>query len=304
MYTKPVLILAFNRPIHLRGLIDSLRPHQPQKILVGVDGPRKNNPKDSEKIALVLAEIRKIDWTTDIELRVREKNLGLRFAVADAVSWALEKHGEIIVVEDDVEVGPEFLGFMSEMLDKFKYNETIGHISGYNLVPKEVLTRPNEQIRLSLIPESYAWATWARAWEKYDPALSWARSQTIFDLKKRLGSLLSAIVWKINFFDAQRESINTWAYRWVATLWANDLLCISPNRNLVTYTGSDSGTHTRLRASWSELQVSKLGQIDSSYPPERDVAADEWLQKNMFKASKTGLPLRIAASIALFFLSS
>lgn len=286
----------------MKKLIDSLRPHQPQKILVGIDGPRKNNSQDKAKIDQVLLEVKKIDWTTDIELRIRDENLGLRFAVADAVSWAVKKYGEIIVVEDDVVVGPGFLGFMSEMLDKFKDNEKIGHISGYNLVPEEVLTSPNEQIRLSLIPESYAWATWERAWEKYDPTLSWAKSQTIFDLKRRLGSLLSAIVWKINFFDAQHESINTWAYRWISTLWANELLCISPNRNLITYTGGDSGTHTRLRASWSELEVSKFGHIESSFLPEIDVAADRWLQKKIFKASKTGLPLRIAASVALFIL--
>lgn len=298
MNTKPLLILAFNRPIHVKGLIDSLRPHKPQRILIGVDGPRKNNRKDNEKIALVLAEIRKIDWTDDIELRIRKENLGLRFAVADAVSWAIKRHGEIIVLEDDIEVGPEFLNFMSEMLDRYRYDESIGHISGYNLVPESLLHKPDYQARLSRIPESYAWATWARAWEKYDPNMIWASNQGLFSLASLLGSVISAVIWKINFYDAKKENINTWAYRWTAALWANKQLCVSPNQNLIKYTGQDHGTHTRTRSQISELEIGSLrnaraGQI------EFDEQADSWIHRRVFRATLLGALRRIAESIIL-----
>lgn len=302
MITKPLLILAFNRPTHVKRLIDSLRPHAPQKILVGVDGPRITNILDQKKISQVLDEIKKIDWTIDVELRIRKENLGLRFAVADAVSWAINKYGEVIVIEDDVEVGPEFLSFMSQMLDEFRDDARVGHISGYNLVPENILEHPYQQIRFSEIPESYAWATWSRAWKLYDPHFTWAKRQSLTDLRQRLRSLLSAIIWKINFNDARLESINTWAYRWVATLWANNLLCVTPNRNLITYTGNDSGTHTRTKPNWSELKISKISHLSLSNVTVQDVHADDWVQKNIFGATKIGLVSRILASIALRFL--
>ncbi len=304
MITKPLLILAFNRPTHVKRLIDSLRPHAPQKILVSVDGPRIKNKNDSEKIAQVLKEIKKIDWTQDIELRIRESNLGLRFAVADAVTWVIDKYGEVIVVEDDIEVGPEFLDFMNQMLDEFRNDVTIGHVSGYNLVPENVITNSQQKFRVSEIPESYAWATWDRAWKLYDPSLSWAGSQSIKSLKIRLRGLLPAIIWKINFHDARVENLNTWAYRWVASLWSNQLLCISPNRNLIVYTGNDIGTHTRTKPSWRELDITPLVCNSQKIIQQHDIAADDWIQKNVFKASRFGVILRVMSSIALRFLKN
>lgn len=294
---KPLLILAFNRPQHVRRLIDSLRPHAPKKILVGIDGPRSGNSNDFEKISQVLDEIKKIDWTSDIELNIREINLGLRFAVADAVTWAIEKYGEVIVVEDDIEVGPEFLGFMSEMLDRFRDDETIGHISGYNLVPRNELFLPNTRLRFSKIPESYAWATWQRAWTLYDDKLEWAKRLSLKELRAQLGSWAAAVIWKINFFDAGMENINTWAYRWVGTLWEHKLLCVSPNSNLITYTGQKYGTHTRTNSPFNEIPVTDL-PIESNQEMT-DTQADAWIMKNVFLATPFGLIKRILHSIIL-----
>lgn len=292
---KPLLILAFNRPHHVKKLIDSLRPHAPQKVLVGVDGPRPNNKDDAEKVSQVLEQIGKIDWTSDIELRVRENNLGLRFAVADAVTWAIEKYGEVIVVEDDVEIGPDFLNFMSAMLDKFRDDKRIGHISGYNLVPKNFISEPANQIRLSRIPESYAWGTWERSWKLYA-----SRSHN-FPSFNKLSELLSswkfALVWSMNFFDARKENLNTWAYRWVATLWDNELLCVSPNVNLLKYTGNDLGTHVRSKPRYQEIPIEPLGKLLEN--PSLDAVADLWIQETVFMGTLKGLILRFFQSMAL-----
>lgn len=296
-FTKPILILAFNRPAHVKNLIDSLRPQSPEKILVGIDGPRLGNLDDVQKIREVLNEVRKIDWTDDVEILKRDKNLGLRFAVAEAVTWAIDKYGEVIVVEDDVEVGPEFLSFMNHMLEEYKNDLTIGHISGYTIVPQKVLQTPHETTRLSLIPVSYAWATWKRAWKLYDPELNWASAESVLDLRLRLNSLVAAIIWKINFFDASKENINTWAYRWLATLWENNLLCIEPNRNLVAYKGHSGGTHTRSKVSIPERPIERLPKNNSK--PEYDPLADQWLLKKTFRGTPVGLVRRFLESFVL-----
>lgn len=298
--TKPLLILAFNRPAHVKRLIDSLRPYRPQKIFVGIDGPRENNKQDKQKISLVLDEINKIDWTSDIELRVREKNIGLRFAVADAVTWVIEKCGEVIVVEDDVEVGAEFLGYMSEMLDKYRHDNRVGHVSGYNLVPLEILKDPTKLNRLSMIPESYAWATWKRAWVFYDAELS--NVPNFKYLRALLKSSTAALVWQINFYDAKRGNINTWAYRWIATLWSENLLCVSPNRNLINYTGAFEGTHTRRAPRHSELELLPISSLNGEAAWTIDETADSWIQKRVFRSSFVGLLIRAIESIALSIL--
>lgn len=302
--TKPLLILAFNRPAHVKRLIDSLRPYRPQKILVGIDGPREKNKSDKEKIAQVLDEVNKIDWTSDVELRVRENNLGLRFAVADAVTWVIDKYGEVIVVEDDVEVGPEFLQFMSLMLDKFRDDDEVFHVSGYNLVPKSEVCFPGEAIRKSSIPESYAWATWSRAWEAYDPYLNWAKKLSISELKSLLGKVVPAIIWKVNFRDAERELISTWAYRWIGSIWSRGGVCISPNRNLVNYTGQSLGTHTRFPTSQVELPIESVLSLEVPLMTRLDSEADFWIQRNIFRASMPGVFIRIAQSVGLMLIKA
>lgn len=200
---NPVLIIAFNRPVHLRNLINSLRPLSPKKIYVSVDGPRLSNKKDAELVRQVREEIQKIDWTNDLNVTYQTENVGLRISVSQAVSRVLEECDCVIVLEDDVIVGSDFLKFMNFSLDKFQSDSRIGHISGYNLVPRNHLSNPDDLVRLSRYPESYAWATWSDRWRHYDSG--------ILDNKKISKSilaedaLLNRWVWALNFNDASSE---------------------------------------------------------------------------------------------------
>ena len=298
---KPILILAYNRPVQLRGLVDSLRPFKPPRILIAIDGPKQNS-SDVKLVDSVISECKRIDWTLDVSYRIRERNLGLRAAVTDAVSWAIKECGEIIVLEDDVRVGPDFLPFMSYALDKYRNDLSIGHISGYNAVPVKDLEFPENRYRVSNYPESYAWATWARAWILYQDDLSWAKNLGTKGLSHISGSRIGGIVWLINFSDASNGFIQTWAYRWVASLWKNNLRCISPNRNLVEYVSGATGTHTRSKPSWNELAVSRIMHLQSPSQTGQDFQADQFLLKKVYRGTWRGAVRRILESLGLRFL--
>jgi hypothetical protein len=297
----PVLILAYNRPDQIRGLIDSMRPYAPKRVLVGVDGP-KDTAIDIEKVRKVLEAVEGIDWTDDVQIRERKSNLGLRLAVPDAVTWAISKAGRVIVVEDDVRVSNDFFPYMDYCLDEFANEGRIGHISGYNPVPKKFITNPQFRSRTSLFPESYAWATWDRAWSKYEDELSWAKESNLGDLRELTGSLQAAVVWKMNFSDADSGAISTWAYRWIASLWKNKLLSISPNVNLVDYRGQTEGTHTKGSRSWSELETDEIMGLESgntTFLKPTDELADNWIARNIFRSTNLGVARRAAESLAL-----
>ncbi|MBU1586708.1 MAG: nucleotide-diphospho-sugar transferase, partial [Actinobacteria bacterium] len=120
MRTTPLLLLAYNRPDKVRRLIDRLRTQRPMTIMVAVDGPKPGSPGDEAKVQAVRDAVSEIDWTDDVDTLFRPVNLGLRKAVAGAVSWALEKHGEVIVLEEDVLPGELFVPYMTRMLDRFR----------------------------------------------------------------------------------------------------------------------------------------------------------------------------------------
>ena len=301
MSEAPVLILAYNRPDQIRGLIDSMRPFSPKTVLVGVDGP-KDTAIDNERVRKVLKEVEGINWTDDVQILERESNLGLRLAVPSAVTWAMAKVGRVIVVEDDVRVSKDFFPYMNHCLNEYANEDKIGHVSGYNPVPKKFLTHPQFRSRASLFPESYAWATWDRAWSKYGDELAWAKESSLGDLKELTGSWQASVVWKMNFSDAESGAISTWAYRWVASLWKNKMVSISPNVNLVDYHGQTEGTHTKGSRSWSELETEEIMKLESAAIPLVEVIdelADTWIARNIFRSTNLGVARRAAESLVL-----
>lgn len=297
----PLLVLAYNRPAHLQRLVDRLRVLRPPTVLIAVDGPRPGRPGDSELVSAVHSVARTIDWTDDVHERFRDENLGLRAAVADAVGWAVAEYGRVIVVEDDTEPGDAFLPYMHAVLDRFEDDERVEHISGYNLVPPARLrSQSAEGSRLTIYPESFAWATWERAWRHYDPDMEWGRNATVRELAEITGSRTAGVRWKQHFEDAARERISTWAYRWIASMWSRRSLVVSPNANLVTYTGYDDGTHTLMNAPWSELPrydgdpaILLTGEV------QLDPDADRWVGRTVFGESAFGVVRGEAISLAL-----
>jgi hypothetical protein len=295
----PVLIIAFNRPELTKKLIASLRPSQPKTIIFAVDGPRAGRDIDAERVRETQGLVAEFDWNCKLETIFRPTNLGLRFAVADAVSFATSKYGKVIVVEDDIEVGSSFIDYMQNSLVRYDLDQEVAHINGYAVVPPQYLQYPDADRKTRYI-ESLAWATRERSWVKYDEDLSWAKSVSLKELSSIVGSYVAAVRWKQILNDASKDLINTWAYRWMATIWSHGWSVISPPQNLVRYMGAESGTHTRRRPRWTELQV----RDDVNAPQHTaatffDVRADQWIGKNIFEESITGLCKGMAVTALL-----
>ncbi len=298
-----MLIHGFNRPDRLHDLIDSLRNTAPRTVYVAVDGARANHPGEGDLVRRCQQVISEIDWTTDVRTQFHQHNIGLQRACPEAISWVLEEFESVIVLEDDVVVGPQFMDFASRALSRFRERSDIFAVSGYNLVPNAHLSNPDAATRLSRIPETYAWGTWRRAWNHYDPELTWARGCSLGELATIVGSAAAAARWKQNFSLARHSRISTFSYRWAASMWSQNGYCLSPNKNLVTYHGYTSGTNTRRRARWKELPIEPLdlGLIDVE--PQFDPLADRYINRQVFRATSIGLGLGPAEAVALEILA-
>jgi hypothetical protein len=296
----PLLILAYNRADKVRGLIDRLRELAPPIVMVVVDGPKPGNARDEANVIAVRDAVSTIDWTTNVSTRFRPVNLGLRASVVDAVNWATSEYGQVIVIEEDVLPGPAFLPYMTAMLERFRDDERIMHVSGYNVVPPDVLRAGPTASRLTEYPESIAWGTWDRAWSHFDDGLTWGRTARLAQLRTTTGSRGGALRWRQNFNDAATGRISTWAYRWIASMWSSGGVSLSPNLNLVEYVGHDEGTNTLTRASWIDLPV-YTGPADEllNPTPEADPVADAWVNRVVFRGTAAGVIRGVAVSLVL-----
>jgi hypothetical protein len=295
----PIIVFAYNRPKSLHKFLESLKPHCPEIVYFHVDGPRDSN----DDLARVLATrqiIDEINWIPEVRICYHDTNIGLRLAIECGMQLAFQAFDKIIVCEDDIILGAEFLNFMTQNLSRYESNLRIGHISGYNNVPREFITDPTSAYRFSIFPESYAWATWKRAWKHYDPSLAWGSKTTWKTLSRLTQSKLGGIVWKNHFYEAYIGRLNSWAFRWVASLWQNNLLCITPNRNLILYTGRIDGTHTFRESPWLEIPIEVL-PMDTPSEISRDIAADKWTQQNVFYGTFRGLLILALGNFYRYF---
>lgn len=288
----PLLVLGYNRPELLLQLLNSIKSNPPEVLLIALDGPIASDVSDLIKVSKCIEHIESQQWAPEVITKFRSEHLGLRSAVTDAITWAMNLYGRAIIVEDDIIIGPQFLEYMTFMLNKHEGDSTIAQVNGYNEVPPEILTPLTSASRMSKYPTSCAWGTWKSRWEKYDDDLKWGNEVSLADLANQVGSRFGAIKWKINFSDAAKFRVDSWAIRWVSTIWSHDLYTIYPNRNLVFHDGRKGGTHTRTQPKWDELAISSLENALWEKKPlsvEESSKSCYWLQRNVFSETVSGI---------------
>jgi hypothetical protein len=300
----PILIVMFNRPDFVRLLLNRLEIIEPEIVRIYIDGPRKNNEEDKRLISECLIMCKQINWTKDVEIKIEESNLGIRFGIPKAVSWALDEFDKVIVVEDDLIPHFEAFDFLEWALLQFEKNDEIGHISGYNWVAKDLLKNQNNIGRESNFMESFMWGTWRRSWQTYCDDI-FPKKFSLNELKliyHNCESIFGTLVWIREFINARNSYISTWAYRWQYNIWKLNLKCISPNRNLGSYIGKEQGTHTRFMMVPTEIEPSsilELEKIISSHKSE--IAAESYMQRIPNRGNIQGFIKIYLISIVLSF---
>lgn len=122
-----VVIVAYNRPDSLQRVLASLQSAQPVgepvDLLVSIDGS-----SSSEEMA---ARASQVSWKLGgFSVRRYKQNLGLRSHVIACGSMTTE-YEAVIVLEDDLVVGSQFLDFARGCVDVYGDDERIAGISLY-----------------------------------------------------------------------------------------------------------------------------------------------------------------------------
>src|SRR5687767_6286773 len=102
----PIVLFVYNRPWHTLKTLEALSKNflaDQSKLYVYADG-EKDDASDSSKhrIKEVRQLIREKKWCAEVEIIEHQRNLGLADSVTKGVTEILDKHGRIIVLEDDI----------------------------------------------------------------------------------------------------------------------------------------------------------------------------------------------------------
>lgn len=245
-FDTPILFITFNRPEETFRVLERISKVKPAKLYIASDGARKN--VDNE--AIIVSDLRnfilsKIDWKCDVKTLFRDKNLGCKYAVSSAIDWFFDNEEQGIILEDDILPDISFFAYCRQLLEKYKHDERIMQINGYNPV--------NYKTENSYIFSKYGtiwgWASWRRAWKYYDVEMkNWSKVRNnsnydYFYLNKNEKKV------RLKIFDKVYENqIDTWDYQWAFAKLLNKGLSIFPAVNLIENIGFNSNaTHTKFK---------------------------------------------------------
>lgn len=171
MNPAPVALFVYNRPEHTRRTVEALAANlraRETPLFIFSDGPKSEAAR--EKVEAVRAYVRTLPAAglfQSVEVREAPENRGLKASIIAGATELIDRHDRVIVLEDDLVTAPDFIAFMSDCLDFYEDDRTVGSIAGYS-----PLRTPPPGYRHSVyaVPRSssHGWATWADRWRAVD----------------------------------------------------------------------------------------------------------------------------------------
>jgi len=240
----PVVFCIFKRPDTTEKVFEAIRLAKPPKLLVIADGPRSERPGEAQNCAATRAIINRVDWDCEVLTNYSDVNLGCRTRMSSGLDWVFSQVEEAIILEDDCLPHPSFFRFCTELLDYYRNDTRIMTISGDNSPSGYQPTK--DSYYFSYYPRIWGWATWRRAWAKYDVQTHhWPEVRDSDRLKDILVDKQAVKVWEKIFQSSYDGCYQTWDYQWTFASFVQSGLTIIPNVNLVSNIGfSHDGTNT------------------------------------------------------------
>lgn len=266
----PVALFIFKRPEHTRRVFDAIRRAQPRQLFVFADGPRSS--QEAVLCSETRAILNRVDWPCEIVTDYSDTNMGLRRRLVSGINAVFERVEEAIFLEDDCLPDPTFFRYCAELLDRYRNEPRVMHISG------DCFTR--NHLHTSYYFTRYAhvwgWASWRRAWEQYDAAMAgWNDPAIRADLLARCSSDQERAFWAMILPDVQSGRIGTWDYQWAFALLRANALAINPRVNLIRNIGFGSGaTHTMNMASVAANRAAESMQFPLIHPDRIEADAE------------------------------
>ena len=281
---SPVLFLVFNRPEPTAEVFAAIRAARPPRLYVAADGARPNRPGEAQRCEETRQVATAVDWPCEVKTLFRDKNLGCKQAVSQALDWFFECEPEGVVLEDDCVPDPSFFQYCDELLEHYRDDERIALISGDNFQFGRVYGESSYYF--SRYCHIWGWASWRRAWRRYDRDIkAWPAFRDGGGLERVFGGRpREARYWRRILDEVHQGKIDTWDYQWNFAVWAQSMLTILPQKNLVKNIGFGvDATHTTGRSKFADMRAEQL-DFPLRHPAtfETCSAADDNTAEQMF----------------------
>jgi GT2 family glycosyltransferase len=288
----PIALFLYHRPQHTLRCLQSLAANPEfldSALYLFCDGPKDAGDatvvEEVRRIARALPHPRKVV----IEART---NRGLAGSVIAGVTQVVQKHGRVVVVEDDLVLAPTFLAFMNRSLHRYADDARVMQVSGH-MYPVD--TGSADDAVFLPMACSWGWATWERAWHRFDPDM---RDYQIL-ARQNHTTLLHNVCCPPQFdvdgafpyfsiLKRQRAGkADSWFIRWYLSLFMSGGMTLYPRHSLVRNAGFDgTGVHCGAGGSPYDTQGAMPHQPLTRLPDAGHVDAHALARVRTFLAAK------------------
>ena len=285
----PIVLFVYNRPWHTRQTVEALARNtlaRESDLVVYSDGPRSD--ADRSLVEDVRQYVRTISGFRNVEVIERDGNWGLAKSIIAGVTEAVNRHGRVIVLEDDMITSPFFLHFMNDALEVYREQLEVVCIHGYTLPVREVLP----EYFLLRGADCWGWATWRRGWDIFESD----GLHLLDELKRR--RLTHAFDFDGTYpytqmLEDQTSGRNdSWAIRWHASAFLAGKFTLYSGRSHVMNIGLDgSGCHCGTAVLQGELAEEYVSL--PLLPPVEDRRARQAYVGYHRRNSRMSLPRRL-----------
>jgi len=300
MHNAPVILFAYNRPLHLSRTLEHLRLNYgagETTLYVFAEGPKSGaDSSELEKIKEVRRIIHDIKGFKNIVIQESESNAGCANSMISGISKVMAEHGKGIILEDDIITHPSFLSWCNEGLEFYEQENSIKQIGGFMFPVKGKLP----SIVLSRVTFCWGWATWKRAWDELS-----------MDAEMLMGKIISKNLthaFDLNgnypYFKSLKQQaareIDAWDICWYASVFLDSGLGVYPGKSLTQNIGMDgSGTHFTNPVSIPDISFRQERNIKWEFPivNEPDKQNEYLIQKAVYSWARGPFSRRLKSKI-------
>jgi len=164
---------------------------------------------------------------------------GPHHRIVSGLNAAFQQVEELIVLEDDCVPHPTFFKFCEELLERYRDDKRVMHISGSHLQPQTFRSTPYSYT-FARWNVSWGWATWRRAWQHFDLEVRlWPQVRETALLTELMKDPRGVKEYSAIFDDLyNRPGQNDgWDYAWSFACWSQSGFTLMPSTTLVANVG-------------------------------------------------------------------
>ena len=277
---RDVLVVGFNRPDLVESQLAKLTQVDFERLFICIDGPRQDRRDDREKILAIRKGVdtwrKRMSGT--VVTRFRESNVGAKFGVAEAITWAFETAEELIILEDDCGPAVDFFTFATEMLNRWRNEPRVMGIGGFNHLPDKLRQKIVADYFFSRHAQIWGWATWRDRWQQFSRVRAATDVVEIvnaaFSDRKERGRWLKVLQGKF-------PKALSWDSYWYVACRLNQGYFVSPRENLISNMGMRGDASHLVHV--DPVYIVPTGQLPGPYKatgvlaPVEDI--EQWIWK-------------------------